>query len=294
MATRVYVGDLGDNGSQQELEDTFKQFGSLKEVWIAKDPKGFAFVEFNYAEDASTAIKQLDNTIVCGCKVRVEMARDSRRGRGGRGGRGFYPRTSYRQSSPYSYGGRSRRDDRGPRGSSFRDRDVGYSDRDYRSGGGGGGGDYGSRGDTYIGSRRDVYTPPPSRGDMHRGRSDYEGPRGADPYYETSTYRSGGGSGGIGGSYGRSVGAYENRSREYSPPRGGRDEYSYSSGPRGYVGAAPSFRDEQHSSYDYDRNYSRRDDYYGGGGSVRNGDRSRYGRSPMRSPKRSFRDRSPY
>ena len=285
MATRVYVGDLGDNGNQQELEDVFKSFGPLKEVWIAKEPKGFAFVEFNYSEDAATAIKQLDGTSVCGCKVRVEMARDSRRGRGGsRGGRGFYPRSSYRHESPTSYGSRSRRDDRGPRGSSFRDRDVGYSDKDYSRSGG----DY-ARVDSYIGSRRDVYTSPPSR-DSYRTRSDYEGPRGADPYYETSTYRSGGGGGG-GGSYTRSVNTYDNKSRDYSPTR--RDDYSYGSGPRGYVGAAPSFRDEQHASYDYDKSYSRKDDYYGGG-SMRNGDRTRYGRSPARSPRKSFRDRSPY
>ena len=262
------MGDLGDNGNQQELEDAFNQYGGLKEVWIAKDPKGFAFVEFNYPEDATSAIKQLDGTIVCGCKVRVEMARDSRRGRGGRG-RGFYPRTPYRRSSPSSYT-RSRRDDRGPRVSSFRDRDVGYSERDYSRSGGG---------DNYIGSRRDVYTPPPSR-DSYR-RSDYEGPRGSDPYYETSTFRSSGG-----GGYGRSFSGYDTKARDYSPRR---DDYGSSSGPRGYVGAAPSFREDS----DYDRGYGRKDDYYGGGG-ARNGDKNRYGRSPMRSPKKSFRDRSPY
>ena len=272
MGTRVYVGDLGDSGNQQELEDAFNQFGGLKEVWIAKDPKGFAFVEFNYSEDATSAIKQLDGTIVCGCKVRVEMARDSRRGRGGRS-RGFYPRTPYRRNSPSPYS-RNRRDDRGPRGSSFRDRDVGYSDRDYSRSGG----DH-SKVDNYIGSRRDVYTPPPSRGDSYR-RSEYEGPRGADPYYETSTYRSSGGS-----SYNRSFGGYENKLRDHSPRR---DDYSYGSGPRGYVGAAPSFRED--SGHDYDRGYGR-NDYYGG---SRNGDKNRYGRSPMRSPKKSFRDRSPY
>ena len=274
MGTRVYVGDLGDNGSQQELEDAFSQYGGLKEVWIAKEPKGFAFVEFNYAEDATSAIKQLDGTIVCGCKVRVEMARDSRKPRGSRG-RGFYPRGPYRRNSPSPYS-RNRRDDRGPRVSSFRDRDVGYSERDYSRSGG----DY-SRGDNYIGSRRDAYTPPPSRGDTYR-RSEYEGPRGMDPYYETSAFRSGGS-----GGYGRSFGGYENKARDYSPQR--RDDYSYSSGPRGYVGAAPSFREE--SNYDYDRGYARKDDYYSGG---RNGDKGRYGRSPMRSPKKSFRDRSPY
>lgn len=281
MGTRVYVGDLGDHGNQRELEEVFSHFGSLKEVWIAKDPKGFAFVEFNYPEEANSAIKQLDGSTVCGCKVRVEMARDSRRGRGR--GRGMYMRGSnpYRRSSPSSYS-RDRRDDRGPRGPSFRDRDVGYYDKDYSR----------TSGDNYIGSRRDMYTPPPNRGDSYRGRSDYEGPRNTDPYYESSSYRSIGGN-----SYGsRSASGYDAKSRDYSPGPGRRDMDYGSSGPRGYIGSAPSFRDDQYSSYDNDnRGYYRRDDYHGGL-STRNGDKARYGgRSPpMRSPRRSFRDRSPY
>lgn len=37
---RVYVGDLGSDGSKPELEKEFEQFGSLKSVWVARNPPG--------------------------------------------------------------------------------------------------------------------------------------------------------------------------------------------------------------------------------------------------------------
>jgi hypothetical protein len=46
---KVYVGDLGSNASKQEIEDSFGYYGPLRSVWVARNPPGFAFVEF---EDA--------------------------------------------------------------------------------------------------------------------------------------------------------------------------------------------------------------------------------------------------
>lgn len=46
---KVYVGDLGSNASKQEIEDAFGYYGALRSVWVARNPPGFAFVEF---EDA--------------------------------------------------------------------------------------------------------------------------------------------------------------------------------------------------------------------------------------------------
>ena len=40
MSARVYVGDLGSDGSKPELEKEFEQYGSLKSVWIARNPPG--------------------------------------------------------------------------------------------------------------------------------------------------------------------------------------------------------------------------------------------------------------
>lgn len=106
---KVYVGNLGDNGRKEELEKEFEKFGRLHDVWVARNPPGFAFVEFEDLRDAEDAIKELDGKHICGARVRVEMSRH----RGGRGGRGG--------------GGRGRFEDRGRR---FDDRSYDrYDDR---------------------------------------------------------------------------------------------------------------------------------------------------------------------
>jgi len=85
---KVYIGDLGNDGSKSELEEAFGYYGRLKNVWVASNPPGFAFVEFEDDRDAEDAVRGLDGQTVCGRKVRVEMAKP-RRGRGGGGGGGF-------------------------------------------------------------------------------------------------------------------------------------------------------------------------------------------------------------
>ena len=37
---RVYIGDLGSGGSKPELEREFERYGSLKSVWVARNPPG--------------------------------------------------------------------------------------------------------------------------------------------------------------------------------------------------------------------------------------------------------------
>lgn len=56
---KVYVGDLGNNASKQELEDAFGYYGPLRNVWVARNPPGFAFVEFEDARDAEDAVRGL-------------------------------------------------------------------------------------------------------------------------------------------------------------------------------------------------------------------------------------------
>jgi len=61
---KVYVGDLARDVSERDLEKVFKQFGSLRSVWVARNPPGFAFIEFDDERDAVDAIKELDGTSV--------------------------------------------------------------------------------------------------------------------------------------------------------------------------------------------------------------------------------------
>jgi len=86
---KVYIGNLGNNANKYELEDCFGKYGPLKNVWVARNPPGFAFVEFEDTRDAEDAVRGLDGTRVCGNRVRVEMSNgQSRGGSGDRGGGG--------------------------------------------------------------------------------------------------------------------------------------------------------------------------------------------------------------
>jgi len=43
---KVYVGNLGNNGNKYDIESAFSKYGPLKNVWVARNPPGFAFVEY--------------------------------------------------------------------------------------------------------------------------------------------------------------------------------------------------------------------------------------------------------
>lgn len=98
---KVYVGDLGNSATKQELEDAFSYYGPLRNVWVARNPPGFAFVEFEDARDAEDAVRALDGRTICGRRARVELSTGKRSGRegrgsgpprrGGSGGRSFHP-----------------------------------------------------------------------------------------------------------------------------------------------------------------------------------------------------------
>lgn len=113
---KVYVGGLRDDANRYDLEDAFAKIGKVVNVWIARKPPGFGFVEMEDPRDAEDAVKELDGTRICGSKVRVEMSRGGGGGRGGRGGGGGggggggdYDRRRERTRSRSRSGGRRRR-----------------------------------------------------------------------------------------------------------------------------------------------------------------------------------------
>jgi|ERR1712062_419025 len=124
---KIYIGGLPDDANKFDLEDAFSRIGRVRDVWVARKPPGFAFIEMEDRRDATDACKELDGTRLCGNRVKVEM---SNGGKGGRGGRG-------RSRSPYR-GGRSpprRRSRSGGRGGRSRSRSPRRSRRSpsYRS-----------------------------------------------------------------------------------------------------------------------------------------------------------------
>ncbi|KAI8494346.1 sequence-specific mRNA binding [Branchiostoma belcheri] len=93
---KVYVGDLGQSGTKHELERAFSAFGPLRNVWVARNPPGFAFVEFDDPRDAKDAVDALDGRYLCGRRVRVELSHGMKRS------------SRYRPPPPNSYRGYDR------------------------------------------------------------------------------------------------------------------------------------------------------------------------------------------
>eukprot|EP00191_Tetraselmis_sp_GSL018_P014670 CAMPEP_0177588776 /NCGR_PEP_ID=MMETSP0419_2-20121207/6416_1 /TAXON_ID=582737 /ORGANISM="Tetraselmis sp., Strain GSL018" /LENGTH=238 /DNA_ID=CAMNT_0019079017 /DNA_START=119 /DNA_END=837 /DNA_ORIENTATION=+ len=59
-STRVYVGNLDPRVTEQELEDQFTRFGTLRSVWVARKPPGFAFLDYNDPRDAEDAVREIN------------------------------------------------------------------------------------------------------------------------------------------------------------------------------------------------------------------------------------------
>ncbi|XP_032511585.2 RNA-binding protein 1-like isoform X1 [Danaus plexippus] len=74
LSCKVYVGNLGTNASKYEIEKVFSKYGSIRNVWVARNPPGFAFVEYEDPRDAEDSVRGLDGTRCCGTRIRVEMS----------------------------------------------------------------------------------------------------------------------------------------------------------------------------------------------------------------------------
>ena len=62
LDNKVYVGKLGFGAAKQELQQTFSRYGRLKTCWIARNPPGFAFVEYEDRREAEQAVRALDGS----------------------------------------------------------------------------------------------------------------------------------------------------------------------------------------------------------------------------------------
>lgn len=155
--TRVYVGGLIEGIKKEDLEREFDKYGKLNSVWVALNPPGFAFIEFENLQEAEDACSAMNGIEMLGATLKVELSRKRdgprrnggggggggggfRGGRGGgsfRGGRSFGgpPGGGNRPFNPYGGGGGGG----GGGGRSF-NRNGGSQGGGYGSGGGGGGG----------------------------------------------------------------------------------------------------------------------------------------------------------
>ena len=77
---KLYVGNLANNISEQELNDLFSTYGQVNSVRIIKDKfsgesRGFAFVEMGDSEAGNSAMSNLNGSEVKGQTIRVNEAR---------------------------------------------------------------------------------------------------------------------------------------------------------------------------------------------------------------------------
>ena len=57
---KVYVGNLFEDTKEEEIDEEFSRYGRIRNVWVARNPPGFAFVEFEDPQDAEDACRKLD------------------------------------------------------------------------------------------------------------------------------------------------------------------------------------------------------------------------------------------
>jgi len=65
---KIYIGGLRDDANRYDLEDAFTKYGPVRNVWVARRPPGFAFVEMEDPRDAEDAVRGIDGTRVCGSR----------------------------------------------------------------------------------------------------------------------------------------------------------------------------------------------------------------------------------
>src|SRR5215467_5582768 len=96
MSTKLFVGNLSFNTTENQLQDLFAAHGNVLEVDLIMDkftgrPRGFAFVSMETKEAADAATQALNGKSVDGRALTVNEARprEERSGGGGGGGRGY-------------------------------------------------------------------------------------------------------------------------------------------------------------------------------------------------------------
>lgn len=79
----LYVGGLAEDVDEKTLNAAFIPFGDIADIQIPLDfatqkHRGFAFVEFENAEDAAAAIDNMNDAELFGRTIKVNIARPAK------------------------------------------------------------------------------------------------------------------------------------------------------------------------------------------------------------------------
>jgi RNA recognition motif-containing protein len=93
MGKRIFVGNLPFSATDQVLQDTFAQYGTVESAKVITDratgrSKGFGFVEMATDAEAQAAIEKLNGAEYEGRTITVNEAREMQPREGGGGGGG--------------------------------------------------------------------------------------------------------------------------------------------------------------------------------------------------------------
>src|SRR5580765_4746225 len=93
MSTKLFVGNLSFNTTENDLQDAFAAHGTVVEANLMMDratgrPRGFGFVTMSTEEEAQKAIEALNGATVDGRNLTVNIARPREERPGGGGGGG--------------------------------------------------------------------------------------------------------------------------------------------------------------------------------------------------------------
>ena len=119
METKLYVGNLSYNTTDNDLRELFAQAGTVTTVDLIKDrdtgmSKGFAFVQMGSQQEAEQAIKMFNSYELDNRQIKVNPARPkeesgSRSSYGNSGGYGGYGKQQSRQPNRNQKKGQQRR-----------------------------------------------------------------------------------------------------------------------------------------------------------------------------------------
>ncbi|MFQ5423460.1 MAG: RNA recognition motif domain-containing protein [Phycisphaerae bacterium] len=92
MGRKLYVGNLGYEVTDSDLQQLFAGHGTVDSASVISDrstgqSKGFGFVEMSSNTEAEAAIAALDGKDLGGRAIKVNEAKPRPAGGGGRGGR---------------------------------------------------------------------------------------------------------------------------------------------------------------------------------------------------------------
>ena len=95
MNTKLFVGNLSFDTTENDLQDAFAAHGTVTEANLMMDrmtnrPRGFAFITMSTDEEAQKAIDGLNGKDLGGRAITVNVARPREERSGGGGGRREY------------------------------------------------------------------------------------------------------------------------------------------------------------------------------------------------------------